>query len=227
MDQLALFNQKQTITMSSREIAELVGSQHSHIKISAERLFSKGLIGTLATREFDHNGNIYTEYLLNKRDSIVLVAQNCPEFMTKIIDRWQELEAKESAVTALPDFTDPAVAARAWADQYEQREALQAQNDTLKPKAAIADRIHNAHGLQSLAEAAKILGTGQNRLFAKLRGECILLPDNTPYQEYINRGYFVVKERPYGDDGELYARTYVTGKGLIWLTERLNDLRKA
>ena len=28
-----------------------------------------GIIGTPAVREFTHNGNTYTEYLLNKRDS--------------------------------------------------------------------------------------------------------------------------------------------------------------
>ena len=79
--------------MSSREIAELVGKQHSNIKISAERLAEKGVIGTLATQGFTHNGNVYTEYMLNKRDSLIVVAQNCPEFTARIIDRWQELEA--------------------------------------------------------------------------------------------------------------------------------------
>ena len=81
------------VTMSSREIAELVGKQHSNIKISAERLAEKGVIGTLATQGFTHNGNVYTEYMLNKRDSLIVVAQNCPEFTARIIDRWQELEA--------------------------------------------------------------------------------------------------------------------------------------
>lgn len=79
--------------MSSREIAELIEKQHNHIKVSADRLAAKGVIGTPAVREFTHNGNTYTEYLLNKRDSLILVAQNCPEFTARIIDRWQELEA--------------------------------------------------------------------------------------------------------------------------------------
>ena len=81
-------------TMSSREIAQLIEKQHSNIKISAERLSASGVIGTLATQEFTHNGNIYTEYLSSKRDSLILVAQNCPEFTARIVDRWQELEAQ-------------------------------------------------------------------------------------------------------------------------------------
>ena len=90
-----------TVTMSSREIAELLEKQHANIKISAERLADRGVIGTLAVQEFAHNGNTYTEYLLNKRDSLILVAQNCPEFTARIVDRWQELEAKVAAPAAL------------------------------------------------------------------------------------------------------------------------------
>ena len=88
--QIAIANK----TMSSREIADLIEKQHSNIKISAERLFAAGVIGTLAMREFTHNGNTYTEYLLSKRDSLILVAQNCPEFTARIVDRWQELESQ-------------------------------------------------------------------------------------------------------------------------------------
>ena len=84
-----------TQTVSSREIAQLIEKQHSNIKISAERLAASGVIGAFAVREFIHNGNTYTEYLLNKRDSLILVAQNCPQFTARIVDRWQELEEKE------------------------------------------------------------------------------------------------------------------------------------
>lgn len=116
MTQLSTINNQ---TMSTREIAELVDKQHSNIKISAERLAEKGVIGTLATQEFTHSGNVYVEYLLNKRDSLILVAQNCPEFTARIVDRWQELEEKQ--VAAIPNFANPAEAARAWAEQYEAR----------------------------------------------------------------------------------------------------------
>lgn len=89
------------LTMTSREIADLVGKQHSNIKISADRLSEKGVIGTLAVQEFTHNGNKYTEYMLNKRDSLILVAQNCPEFTARLVDRWQELESAQPTPAAL------------------------------------------------------------------------------------------------------------------------------
>ena len=54
--------------------------------MSAERLAVKGVIETPASREFTHNGNTYAEYLLNKRDSLILVAQNCPEFTEQLTE---------------------------------------------------------------------------------------------------------------------------------------------
>ena len=88
------------MTMGTREIAELLGKQHHHIKASADYLVSKGAIhGGVALTETpyinEQNKQTYTEYRLNKRDSFVLVAQNCPELTAAIVDRWQELEAMQ------------------------------------------------------------------------------------------------------------------------------------
>ena len=54
---MQLITQTINLTMSSREIADLLDKQHGNIKISAERLADKGVIGTLAVQEFEHNGN--------------------------------------------------------------------------------------------------------------------------------------------------------------------------
>ena len=208
-------------TMGTREIADLIHKQHANIKISAERLAEKGVIGTLAPQEFIHNGNAYEEYRINKRDSLILVAQNCPEFTAAIVDRWQALEAMQKP--ALPstylDALKELVAA------VESKQALEAENGVLRPKALIVDRINDAEGLHTMAEAAKILGTGRTRLFQFLRQEHIFDVHNMPLQQYIpNR--FVVKERPYmrGDERSIYAQVYVTGRGIVWLTPKVAGL---
>jgi len=90
-----LISANQPLTMSSREIATLLNKNHSDIKRSAKRLSDAGILTKpLAESEFMHRGNAYTEYLLEKRDCFVLVAQNSPEFTAAIVDRWQELENK-------------------------------------------------------------------------------------------------------------------------------------
>jgi phage regulator Rha-like protein len=43
-------------------------------------------------------------YVVNKRDSYVVVAQLSPEFTARLVDRWQELEA-QAAVPRLDDLS--------------------------------------------------------------------------------------------------------------------------
>ena len=64
---------------------------------------------------------------------------------------------------------------------------------------------------------------GRNRLFCWLRKNQILMSDNLPYQRYIDRGYFVVKESVFdtGSMTKTYQQTYVTGKGQAYIIGRL------
>ena len=155
------------MTMSSRDIAELIGKQHSNIKISAERLAESGVIGTLAPQEFKHNGNSYTEYLLNKRDSLILVAQNCPEFTAVIVDRWQELEE----IAAKPMHLIPQTlseALRLAADLSDQKAVAEAALSIAAPKANALDRIATADGSLCLTDSAKELQMRPKDLIAWL-----------------------------------------------------------
>ena len=220
-------------TMSSREIADLTGSRHDNVKRTIETLVNKCVIPSPHSEEKVTAGRTAREYHLDKRSSLRVVAQLGPVFLGKVVDRWQELEAAaQTGMLGLPDFTSPAAAARAWADQVEARERaeyqaaeLASQNQVLAPKALIVDRINDAEGLHTMAEAAKILGTGRTRLFQFLRQEHIFDCHNMPLQQYIpNR--FVVKERPFmrGDERQIYAQVFVTGRGITWLTPKVAGL---
>lgn len=144
--------------MSTREIADLIDKAHTNIKISAERLASHGVIATLAAQEFTHNGNKYTEYLLSKRDSLILVAQNSPEFTARIVDRWQELESKQQF--QIPQTLPEALRLAAdLADQLEQA----------KPKLAVYDLLADRKGDVSTTIVAKELGTTAFKLNKFLR----------------------------------------------------------
>lgn len=86
--------------MSSQEIAELVDSDHPKVKQSIERLMKRGAIKSyspMGNGIVARNGVETSVYLLEKRDSYVVVAQLSPEFTARLVDRWQELEAKELA----------------------------------------------------------------------------------------------------------------------------------
>lgn len=114
-------------------------------------------------------------------------------------------------------------ALRLAADLAEENERHRERIRELEPKAAFHDRVASSADAMSVREAAKLLGTGQNRLFAWLRGQRILMADNTPYQEYIDAGYFRLIQQVWRDrQGEehLYTKTLLTGKGLTWLQKR-------
>lgn len=84
-------------TMSSREIADLVESRHDSVKRTIERLQEKGVVSFSPSVETSHVGagaRPVEVYLVNKRDSFVVVAQLSPEFTAALVDRWQELEGQ-------------------------------------------------------------------------------------------------------------------------------------
>lgn len=98
-------------SITSAEIAELVGSRHDHVKTSIERLANQGVITFPASREKPSTGGRPgSEYVFTgeqgKRDSIVVVAQLSPEFTARLVDRWQELESRASDPMRI--LSDPA-----------------------------------------------------------------------------------------------------------------------
>jgi anti-repressor protein len=120
----------------------------------------------------------------------------------------EKVLALESAVTE----------ERARADQAEKTV------EVIKPKAEFHDAVTEAVNCQTVQEIAKVLGTGQNRLFSMLRDHGLLMHDNQPYQKYIEAGYFRTVEKEYKDkrgERHTYVQTLVTGKGLSYIQRKL------
>ncbi|MDO5764969.1 MAG: phage antirepressor [Elusimicrobiales bacterium] len=98
-----------------------------------------------------------------------------------------------------------------------------------KPLVDFANQVSNSNNLISMNEMAKLLREkdipiGRNGLFEWLRNKGILMQDNVPYQEYINRGYFKVNEYVHKVAGGKYKVTpvtYVTGKGQLFISNKL------
>lgn len=51
--------------------------------------------------------------------------------------------------------------------------------------------------MKELAGVLAVPGMGRNNLFLYLRKRRVLTPLNEPYQEYINRGWFKLKQSPW------------------------------
>lgn len=118
-------------------------------------------------------------------------------------------------------------ALRAYAVALEEKEALSLKVKEDAPKVEFHARVAESIDGQSIGEAAKVLGTGQNRLFSWLRSHQILMANNLPYQGHIDAGRFrVIYQTPWKDSGgqeHIPAKTLVTGKGLIWLQKAWDE----
>ena len=97
-----------------------------------------------------------------------------------------------------------------------------------EPKVKFADHVSDSTNLIDVNKMAKLcadhgIRIGRNRLFAWLRSRGILMGGNIPYQEYIENGYFRVKESVYETNGQkrTYQQTFVTGKGQQYILSRL------
>lgn len=94
----------------------------------------------------------------------------------------------------------------------------------MAPKADFTDAVSSAINAQTINEAAKVMGTGQKRLFSFLRENGYLRYNNEPYQKYIDNGLFRLREKKRNlPNGEVqtYTQTLMTGKGLIYFQNRL------
>lgn len=215
------------MTMGTREIAELLGKQHHHIKSSADYLVSKKAInGGVALTETpyvnEQNKQTYTEYRLNKRDSFVLVAQNCPELTAAIVDRWQELELMHNP--AIPQtYAAALLEAGRLAMELEQS---QAQLAISAPKAEFVDRYVQSTGNLGFRQVAKLLKIKENELREFLIDNHVmyrLAGSLTPYAEHIDAGRFEVKAgmADHGDTSHAYQQAKFTPKGVEWLAGEL------
>jgi anti-repressor protein len=142
------------------------------------------------------------------------------------------IESEKHSRQVLPFDPTNAVSVLEYAlSQARQLEAAQ-------PKAAAFDHLMDSSSLYSVAEAAKLLGTGQVRLFTILRDAGVLMSHqhnwNQPYQQHIDAGRFEVKTTTFEvktRDGKLETRssttTWVTARGLDYIRKLLEKERAA
>ena len=154
-----LIDMSASMTMGTKEIADLLGKNHSDIKRSADRLFEAGAIGDgqpLAEREFKTEmGNSYVEYLLGKLDSITLVAQNSPQFTAALVKRWDELE-RGVVKPAIPQtYAAALLEAGRLALELEQS---QQQLALAAPKADVFDKVIERENLLNATQVAQQVG---------------------------------------------------------------------
>lgn len=166
------------VTMSSREIAEVVEKRHDNVKRTIEALIERGVIVRPQfedEQDADAMGRKRTTsvYRLDKRSSFIVVAQLSPEFTARLVDRWQELEAAlAERQAAPPDLSDPVVLVQLLTEHASKRidaekraASAEAKAEAMQEDVAAHERLTKADGSLNVTEAAKNLGIRPKDLF--------------------------------------------------------------
>lgn len=210
MNQLTSNN---NLTMSSREIAELTGVRQDNVKRTMLALKDKGVISFTQIEENTNSaGRPPVLFMVDKRNSYIVVAQLSPEFTAKLVDRWQELE--KCLQPTLPS------------NYLEALEHLVSKEKLLleqAPKVAFVDKYVEAEtGSKTFRQVCKLLNAKENQFRAFLVEEKIMYRlggDWAAYAQHIDAGRFATKTGV-SDYGHAYSASNFTAKGIEWIAAK-------
>lgn len=220
--------------MTSLEIAEVTGRNHKDVMRSIremEEAWVKVNGRKFALVEYkDAKGEMRPCYSLGKIECLYIATKFNDEARAKLVLRWEELEnnTRKNEIV-MPNFSNPAEAARAWADQYEQRLKLEAKAREDAPKVEFFESVaesKDAVEMKAVSSTLNYVAVGRNKLFAILREQKVLQSNNIPYQKYIDAGYFrtIETKKNCGTEVRIFIKTLVYQKGLDYIRKLLNKL---
>lgn len=221
-----------TVTMSSREIADLTGKQHHHVV--------RDIKHNLAELSVDASkfGCIYhdalnrkqTEYLLPPDLVMTLLTGYSVPLRHRVVTRLQQLESV-SRHLSIPQSLPEAL--RLAADLADKNGELQRLISDQAPKVAAIKRLAAAGGAICITDAAKQLGVAPSRLFAWLEQHRWIFRRHgckrwVAYQPRITSGHMTHKVTALKPDPETGIDRaafdpMITPKGLTRLAELLQE----
>ena len=216
MNQLMVMNNE--VTMSSREIAELVGKEHKHVmrdlRVLSEQLGDM-FEGVVQVWTHPQNKQQYEEYAIKRDTCITLLTGYDSVSRMKVIKRWQELEAAQKP--AIPQtYAAALLEAGRLAMELEQAEAQLA---IAAPKAEFVDRYVDATGTYGFRQVAKMLSVKENWFSEFLIEKAImyrLSKKLTAHSEHIVAGRFVARAGVAKND-HAFTECRFTAKGVEWV----------
>lgn len=219
---LPITEKNASLTMSSVEIAQLCEKRHDHVMRDVRLM-----LGELEIQSphfwgdyTDSKGRTYPCFYLPKDLTLTLIAGYNVKLRKRIIDRWQELEAKQTE--RLPQSFSEALLLAA---------QLQAEKEQNAPKIEAFDRLVTAtEGSMNLTNAAKHLQMqpkafnqflfSKNWIYKRMAGSPWIA-----YQDKLKSGYLEHKAHSVKlEDGseKICPQVLVTAKGLAKLSSMLN-----
>lgn len=204
----------QAIT-NSLLVAKKFGKDHKHVLESIRKLMTAENSAVLQMFEestYINEQNKTQPMFLMNRDGFTLLAMGftgvkAMEFKIDYINAFNKMESKiKKSIAVLPDFTDPAEAAMAWAKEYREKKVLAtenkkleeeniqlaAENQELKHDKNYLDLIMRSKALLTISQIAQDYGMSGKALNKKLADMGIQYSINGQwilYAKYKDCGY--------------------------------------
>lgn len=246
MNEIILQNKNGEVLASSLDIADRFNKRHDAvlrdignlIKSDSTILWSEMFKETT----YQNRGKNYKCYDMN-RDGFSLLAmgftgKNALEWKLKYIEAFNKMEetlkssdliSEEERLKLKLFSKDPMEVAMAHNKLVELATAqFVKQIEEDKPYTEFAKHVTESSDSIDVGDFAKVvkkenIQLGRNRLFQWFREKGYLMANNSPYQRYVECGYFTVtevtKNTAYGIN--VYTKTLVTGKGQVYFVEKL------
>jgi phage antirepressor YoqD-like protein len=223
------------LMVNATEMAKPFGKRPSgwiKTKSAQEFISSLSAVRKIVVTDLIHvkqGGNTIQGTWMHEDVAIEFARWLAPTFAIWCNDRIKEL--LKYGMTATPEKLEEIILnpdlviglAKKLKEEREARMKLEEENKILKPKAQFMEKVMDSDELVDIGQAAKLLQLpfGRSTLFQELRDRGIFFASrNEPKQEYVDRGYFVMKEkwidRSYYD-GFTVLKVLVTQRGLDFL----------
>lgn len=160
--------------------------------------------------------NTSTRYLKLTVDQCKLVAMRESKSVRRSV-----LEYLNAIQPALPDFSNPAAAARAWAEQYELTAKANEALALAAPKVEFVDQYVESTGSMTFRQVCKLLGANEREFREFLRAKGIMYRlggEWTAYASHIDAGRFEVKTGTATHNDHAYTSARFTPKGVEWVS---------
>lgn len=248
-------NSIQQVTMSSVELVEFINKhrqevattekpykelRHDHFMAKVPQVLGEKAAPIFLGTDIYTNGTGGTVqrqiYQFPKRESCLLAMSYSYELQAQVFDRMTAMEeALKQPAALLPDFADPAAAARAWAEQFEAKQLAQQQIAELAPKAEALDTIADTTNTYCIRDCAKAIGIKESDLIKLLIDKKWVYRDADrklqPHAQYVLNKVFTNRTSPVivnRNDGKerVFLHMRVTAFGLTRITGLVNKNRK-
>jgi len=210
MNNLAVLEKQEVLTLDSREVAEMVEKQHKNLLADIRKYEEFLTSSNISPLDFfipstykDTKGEERPNYQVTKKGcefiAHKLTGQKGATFTATYINRFHEMENKLKKSRDSYMIEDPIERAKAWIKEQQEKQLLSLENrkkdqiiGELKPKADYTDKILKNKGLVTITQIAKDYGmSGQelNGLLHDLKVQYKQSGQWLLYREHQGKGY--------------------------------------